>query len=104
MKFTITNVEVLSSQSGQGIKIGDKTIGCALITGIEGDFNQSEFIKELTVVQDEESHQYGVMVDEENIANGRNYVLVVKGIFSFSALIFSYLSLSLESYTFSNNI
>ena len=76
MQFTIKEVEVLTSQTGNGIKIGDKFIGCAMITNIEGDVRQPEFSKEVSVVQNPETRETTVSVDGDDIASGRNYVLV----------------------------
>lgn len=35
MKFSVNQVAILSSQTGDGLKIGDKIMGCAIITDIE---------------------------------------------------------------------
>ena len=34
MKFTIDQIEILSSKAGDGITVGDKIIGCAVIRSI----------------------------------------------------------------------
>lgn len=90
--FTIKKVDLITSQTGRGIRIGNVVLGCARIVEVElpEDVTLLEVakadgltlpysLKQPTIPDDEigeEGEKAVVEFDEESILNGSNYVLV----------------------------
>ena len=85
MKFTVDQIDILSSKAGDGIIIGDKIIGCAVIKSFVSEEGSSmkSFVEEGLCAKynfkpKEGSNEVETELDFSDIANGNNYVLFTK--------------------------
>jgi len=92
MKFTVNGIQILNSQVGEGIRIGDKTIGTAYITSatFEEGKTLEDFAKEGMVVgyemaQPAQGEEGGVTspadlmkLNFDDISGATNYVLFIR--------------------------
>ena len=92
MKFTIDQIEILSSKAGDGITVGDKIIGCAVIRSIRTENGKLDKFIFGNLVREGLCAKYRVAEGEDgeflvldiegtdlgNMVNGNNYVLFIK--------------------------
>lgn len=81
MKFTIDQISILNSMTGEGIIIGGKTIGCAVITQLTKEKNVSYRDLALEglclgygIVKNENDEEI-IKLHEDNLEESQNYVL-----------------------------
>lgn len=82
MKFSVTEVDILRSQTGEGLKVGDKTIACARVTKI-GNLENGKTLKDLAkegICLGYKTNEAGnaIVLDEDNLKEASNYVLVFR--------------------------
>ena len=92
MKFTVKQIQILNSQVGEGLKIGDKTIGTGIITAMDTEDGVSlvDLAKEGLVLgydlTEPEKNDNGepvlgsekIKLNEEDVAKATNYVLFIR--------------------------
>ncbi len=88
MKFTVNEIDILDSRAGEGLRVGDKTIGCARVTGITLEDGKTlydyakeglvlETISHLELVYGDGEEEV-LALNDKDIKNSNNYVLFVR--------------------------
>lgn len=85
MKMNVEEIAILSSQTGDGLKVGDKVIGCAKITKLkfEDDKTLTDYAKEglnlgYGIVNAAEEGQNPKVEIADDLSGSSNYVLFIR--------------------------